>query len=271
MIPRRKAEFSPADARGTVTPLPVSSSGRVRRRHVYRPLTDAVVQGLISVMSATLFAASAWALRSNGLVVAGTIFVALAVGCIAAFLLIVGRAMERDKLVEYWSDRRALRLELRRTRAELAMLARTLEMLDEGEGSSPEAMSALAALGDAAQRALAARQEDVAVLLVLEREGRCAVLHSAVPPGSHFSVPLSGNSRVVAGNVENALGRLAPHQRSFRVEMEGATLWVGVLSETELGDADDGLLVELPLCFGLVARHWSRPVPDSAVRLHPVG
>ena len=265
---------STANERPPVTHLPVSSVRRLRRRAVFGPLSDPVVQGVVAVMSAALFATAAWGLRSNGLVALGALAIAVALGSAAAFLLLVGRAMQRDKLIEYWQDRRALRLELRRSRANTALLARTLRRISEWDhlDEPPDVMPALIHLVDDVQEALAARHDDIAVVLVLEADERFTLLHTAAPTGSRFGLTRWGKTTSAAiRSFAEKIQAEAPHHHTFSADVEQGVLHLGVLSELDFDDDDNLLSEHVPTCFNLLAARLQPLVSRTVVQLHPSG
>jgi hypothetical protein len=257
-------------ASGTVTKLPVSSSQRLRRHRIYRPLTDPVVQGFISVMSVVLFASSAWALRSNGLYPEGTVAIAAALGSVGAFLLLVGRAMERDKLVEYWQDRRALRLEVRRHRAHIELLEVTIAQatLLRRDGDAVAVAAALGKLTDAAQAYSANRHEDVAVVLWQQDDDRRTVLHASVAPGTRFGALRAGKSCPASEDFKRTLDRLAPHHHAYSVDIEGEAFGVAMLSYEPFDEDDDAIFDMLPACFSLLTAQWRGGFLPSATHIH---
>lgn len=246
----------PDKSDASVTRLPVATAGRIRRHPVYRPLNDPVVQGLLAVMGAVLFGAFAWALRGHGLSGLGAVSIAAAVGCVGAFLLLVGRAMERDKLVEYWQDRRELRLELRRRQAELDLARISLENSEtiyasRFDGAADDArIACFVLIVNAAHACLAARHDDVAVLLWERGGDRRRVLHASTSPGSRFSVLRSGKSCLIRGDAAETLQGLAPYHSSFMVDEGFAAVGVAVLSYAPFDDEDLRLIASFPACFG---------------------
>jgi hypothetical protein len=250
----------------TVSLLPDTPRRWLRRQAAHGPLYDPVVQGVFLVMGAALFASAGWALRSNHALLVGNVFIAAAVGCCVGFLLLSGRAMERDKVVEYWRDRRALRLQLRASRAKAQLLAGVVLWLRAGKVHDEErdSMPALTAFVDDMHAVVATEHEDAAVLLVLESDGWYTILHAAVPPGSRFvalrtGVRCSASERPLA----ETLKRHARYERMFPAEVDGGVLRIIALSMTDFNEADDALLEQVQSCLDLLAPAMRMPEPVS--------
>ncbi len=258
----------------SVTRLPVPAASRIRRHAMYRPLNDPVVQGLIAVMCAVLFGAFGWAFRGHGLNGLGAVSIAAAVGCVGAFLLLVGRAMERDKLVEYWQDRRELRLELRRRQAELDLVRVSLEHRADHRAYVADtsladgATARVIQIADAAHACLAARHDDVAVILWQNTGNRRLVLHASTSPGSRFSSLRSGKSCLIQGDATELLKELAPHYSAFMIDEGTNAIGVAVLSYASFDSEDLRLISFFPSCFAAPAA--DAPDPRRDVETRPV-
>jgi len=268
--------YSPSGDRfASVSRLPLPPQESTPRPDAWSPLRDPFVQGLAAVLCSGLFGMAGWAFRGSGFVLLGTIAVVLAITCAVAFVLLVGRAVSREKLIQYWSDRRALRLDLRKVHARNELLATTVRRIDMWQnGMLPDAQPALAQLVDEAHSVFAAYHDDTAVLLVIERGDRWQISHAAAPGGSRWSYLATGKHcpRRDRESIDARLRTLARHHRAFTVELPELSLVLAVLCQSPLDDESRShALAELGLCFNLLAARWSRGAPRHIAELHPVG
>lgn len=214
-------------------------------------------------MGALLFGATAWALRGVGLHTLGFVGISAAVACLSAFALMVARAMERDRLVQYWLDRRELRLALRHERAHRIMLADALKVAQ----SDPDAEvdSALGAMVDKVHEALAAVDDDRSVAAAVEEDGRLLILHSASDPGSRWRGLRAGKSCPLShASFEGILKELAPHWHAVTVTAAEEDLLIAVLSRTPFRDEETEVLRSVELCFAPIAKRWMRSTEPSS-------
>jgi len=243
--------------------------------HAYFAVFVATVSGTVSLLA-----------HERGRVAVAAIALVLVAGSLVMLALVVAQAAWREKVIEYWTDRRDLRVDLWRLRAERRLLVATVERLHAWDRQlQPEPQPALAALIDDAHTALAAYLDDVAVLLVTECDGRWTISHIAQNSGGRWSY-LHAEKWCAIGTqtAEERLASLAPYPIAFPAPIPGGRLLLAVLCEEPMevwfGDGEDGdprtghrtdPLTDLRLCFEVLAAHWSRQPPLQAESLRSVG
>lgn len=259
----------------TVTrlPLPPHREAPPPRRRRPRP-GDPFVQGLVAVIGAAVCAIASGVTTAAGHVLLGRLVFVVALASAAGFLVLVARAMTRDRL-GHMRERRDLRLarDLAVARANLLATA-VRRMHGWRSGGEPQAQQALAELVDRGQKALAARYGDVAVLLVLELHRRWQVCHAAAEPGSRWRELVKGKRCPMhALSAEEKLRALARHHRAFAAPIQDGRVLLAVLCQSPLDASGEGcaLLCDLEACFDLLAAHWSREAPPQSTDLHTVG
>jgi hypothetical protein len=180
---------------------------------------------------------------------------------LGVFVMLGLRAMEREKIIEYWHDRRKLRLELRRQEAHKDLLARTLSRVHDLEaGDGGQVQGVLARSVDDVYQVLKATHDDVAVILAHERDGRYFVLHSTTSAGSRWRSLRHGKScRAERDTFEETLADLAPYFLTCAISTDTSLLRIGVLSDGDFSEDDQILFRQVSLCFSLIAARWGKP------------
>jgi len=258
----------PARPETTVHSLPPPPLWRrlTRQLRAY-PLVDPLGQAGISLtLSIALGGVGAWMLersRTTGMVLL------LLAGVLALFYLaLVGRAVKRDKAINYWRDRRDLRLRLTEERAQHAFAVAMLEQVHflDGELGDDDSLTeaVLSGLASRLYTALAPRHDDLAVVLALAAEGQYHILHSALSSGSRWRALKPDKHCEIRGPLSDRLSELADHHHAAESAVDAGRLCAIVLADTELDAADRKLVDRVSLCLDMVMAR--RRLPGRRLR-----
>lgn len=251
-----------------VTPLPTSQRRAFRNSRAYQALYDPLVQGVIAMTTAAMFLGLAWALRSNGLFAIALIPISATVGCVVAFLVMVGRAARRDRAARYWVDRRALRLEVARHRAETQLCLTAILQADAQRSVARSDLdAALAAFGDAVREAFATRRDDVAVLMWRESEDHRVIVRGSVADGTRFGSLKPGRRCALSRDLDATLRHYAPYSWHCSADATDGRIGLAVLSFASFDEDDSEVLRWIEPCLRLVATAPAEPTAGEAPKV----
>jgi hypothetical protein len=257
----------------TVHRLPARAFKRERRRRTLATFTkDAVGQGVIWLSLAMALLVASVLLRRDGAYALGTGIFGAAIVALSGFMLLSMRAVKRDKVIEYWSDRRALRLELRWEKARGELLTKTLlRVHDLDQHCGGDVRGVLAELVEDLYAVLAAGHDETAVTLALETQGRYWVLHNATGVASRWRGLAPGKScSTHGGSFEEKLASYASYHQAFSVPTASGHLRIGVLSDGPFSVEDKALFMQVPVCFSLVAARWRQSARPTMEPLYAI-
>lgn len=248
----------PSTDDAAVVPLPLTFRSRVRRRSAVGRWGDGVVQGAVVGFLAVAAGTSALLLHAFNAVVGEVIALTVLGWCSVAFVVLVHRAGEKEKLLAYREGGHALRLQLRYVRAERELYRRSLDIsarLRDQVAEYETAQFGLIQLADALHDVLATWHDDLAIVLVKRVPDRHLILYLAVGPGNRWQHLRPGKSCPVRGRTfDETLEALAPFTRSFALGISEIDLWVGVLSRDQFTSDDERVLANTSQCLENVAR-----------------
>jgi hypothetical protein len=191
----------------------------------------------------------------------------------AVYVALVGQAIKRGKVVEYWEDRRELRWELSRQEAYSRLLSEALDQMGRLRGRRPsevEVSEAYQAMVEAAYAVFAPAYDDLAVLLAYQIGEHCQVISSKLSPGSRWHALRSGKRCCLEGDFAAKLEELSHHHHARQiasffnsetdlwssVDSWRGTLWFVTLQDSELSKDDVDLLDPMLSHFELISEHW---------------
>lgn len=267
---------------------PLSGHARMRREKRPRPFGNPLSRGALALSgSVAAFGLALWLLVSGRWGTAGLGALILATAFATLYLALVGQAVKRGKVVEYWEDRRELRWELSRKEAYVRLLTEMMEWNARlREHSEADVEEAFQAIVDSTYSVFAPAYDDLAVLIAYQAGEDCQVVRSKLGPGSRWHDLRSGKRCTLKGNLEQRLRELAPYHYSQQVstyfEPLGAhpqsitswpgTLWLIVLQDSELASDEKALIRPLLPHLGRIASHWSPArLGEDPGRLHAIG
>lgn len=228
----------------------------LRRVRARGPFRDPLGQGIVAASGAILTAGTGlWVLRLGHSRAALWMFGAAAIGA-TIYLALAARAFKRDKAVQFWQERRELRLSLGREEAYRKLLVQALAQVYRFQGGGVSRVHVEEALGrmvDLTFRVFAPVHDDIAVLLVHQVNGRCEIVHSALSQGSRWHVLRSGKHCILEGDLTDRLQELAPHHRASLISTSARPLWFVVLHDSQLSNAEEELLHPLAQIFESIA------------------
>jgi hypothetical protein len=216
-------------------------------------------------------------LRGAGLVSIADVLTILAIVPAVAFMLLVGRAVQRGRAIGYWHQSRELKFALGRERAYSELVTgalRTVYQLDIDEASNiPQVLELFAT---DVQTALSQAHDDVAVVLAIQSHEHFWILQSALGPASPWTGMLPGKRCAMNGRtLEETAEDLASYSSTQCVAVKGGDLLFAVLSNTDFTDRDLALFSDVPLCLSLITARWESGwqdvAPQDRVELRSVG
>ena len=240
-------------------------------------LDDALGRGVMATTLTAVMIASATALRTFGLVDIAVVVMVLAIIPAVAFLLLVGRAVQRGRAIGYWHQSRELKFALGRERAYSELVTGALRMvhqLDIDEASNiPQVLELFAT---DVQTALSQAHDDVAVALAIQSGQHFWILQSALGPASPWTGMLPGKRCAMNGRTfEETAADLASYSSTQCVAVKGGHLLFAVLSNTEFTDRDRALFRDVPMCLSLITArweyNWQEVAPQDRMPLRSVG
>lgn len=255
------------------------SSARQWRRALRRVrargfLGDPLGQGLILIFSSCVTAiAGVWWLLTDhdGMAVLAIQLAAVEI----VFLLVMGvKAFKRDKAVQYWHDRKELRMELDREQVFRELMEFSLQQAHRQQLSVSTLKQVEAALGrmtELTYRYLVPQHDDLAVLLVSELDEHLKVLHSSLSHGSRWRDLRSGKRCPLRGDLKERVEELSPNRHfERRIETRTVPIWLVVLHDKSLTRVEIERLGVLPSVFETVANGWGPRVAGEGPRLRVV-
>jgi hypothetical protein len=182
---------------------------RVRARGL---LSDPLGQGIVAASSAVLMAgAGVWFLLIGWITIGGWLLGIAAIEGIV-YLALAIQAFKRDKSVQFWLERRQLRIDLEREEAFRRVLLRAHHHLQDFQESPPDAFKAQAALAEVAElafRVFAPAHDDLALLVLEETGARCRILHSELSHGTRWHALRIDKECMIQGDLSKRLDELA--------------------------------------------------------------
>jgi hypothetical protein len=242
---------------------------RVRGRGVFR---DPLGQGVVAVSSAILTAGSGVWFLLLGWVSVGGWLLGLAAIEATIFASLAARAFKRDKAVQFWQERRQLRIDLEREEAYRKVLLWAhleLRRFQSKPPSRDETERALGQLADLTFRFLAPLHDDLGVLAVEEKGRRCRIVHSALSQGSRWQALKAGKHCILEGDLSQRLAEIAGKGRVQQQFIGSSAFPVSfvILHESSLGRAEHELLQYLYPILETVANSAS-PTGQGQDRQH---
>jgi hypothetical protein len=206
-------------------------------------------------------------LRSIGLMSAADILTVAAIIPAIAFMLLVGRAVQRGRAIGYWRRSRELEFELERAIAYRDLVRDTLRAV--GRLDTDAASNVLEVLGcfaTGARDVLSETHDDVAVVVAIESGRSFRILQSALGRASPWTELAPGKSCQRNGSTfEETAARHAPYSQTQRVAVKGGDLLLAVLSNTEFTDRDRALLTDVPFVLSLITARLEQDWQDSGL------
>lgn len=245
---RRPRQLRPAPSFSPRSPWQ-RSLVRVKARG---PLNDPLGKGILAV-SMTLMAGllGLWTLVFGDLRLAALAFGLAAIEGVI-YLALTVRAFKRDKAVQFWQERRRLRLDLGREAAYRQLLLYAFFQLDHLQRESQDdsdVEEALRRMVHLTYSVFAPAQDELAVLLVREGDGRCEIVHSALGQGSRWHALRKGKHCKLEGPLKERLESLSPHHYAQKISTSTFPLWLVVLHDAPLTRAEVELLHQMPRLF----------------------